>query len=73
MGAGRETAPYSYADRGRRMADSQAKAEWNKNNTEFIGLKLNKRTDAEILAKLATVPSKQGYIKQLIRADIADK
>ncbi len=34
-------------------------------------MKLNNNTDAAILAKLATVPSKQGYIKDLIRADIA--
>lgn len=53
------------------MADSQAKTVWDKNHTAFIGLKLNKNTDAEILAKLASVASKQGYIKQLIRADIA--
>lgn len=53
------------------MADSQAKAEWNRKHTAFIGLKLNKNTDAEILEKLATVPSKQGYIKNLIRADIS--
>lgn len=34
-------------------------------------MNLNHNTDAEILAKLASVPSKQGYIKQLIRADLA--
>lgn len=53
------------------MADSQAKTAWDKNHTAFIGLKLNKSTDADILAKLATVPSKQGYIKELIKADIS--
>lgn len=36
-----------------------------------ICLKLNKGTDADVLKRLAEVPSKQGYIKQLIRADIA--
>lgn len=35
-----------------------------------VYLKLNKVTDADILAKLETVPSMQGYIKSLIRADI---
>lgn len=34
-------------------------------------LKLNKGTDADIIAKLDGVPSMQGYIKALIRADIA--
>ena len=53
------------------MSDSHAKTAWDKSNTAFIGLKLNKNTDAAILEKLATVPSKQGYIKQLINADIA--
>lgn len=55
------------------MADSQAKIAWDKSHTAFIGLKLNKNTDAEIIAKLATVPSKQGYIKDLIKADISKK
>jgi acyl carrier protein len=53
------------------MADSQAKAQWDSANTTRIVMKLNNHTDAEILAKLAAVESKQGYIKQLIRADIA--
>ena len=34
-------------------------------------MKLNKNTDADILAKLDAVGNKQGYIKSLIRADIA--
>ena len=33
-------------------------------------LKLNKHTDPDIIAKLETVPSMQGYIKRLIREDI---
>lgn len=36
-----------------------------------VYLKLNKVTDADILAKLDQVESKQGYIKELIRADIS--
>lgn len=35
------------------------------------GLKLNLETDSDVIAKLATVDSMQGYIKQLIREDIA--
>lgn len=34
-------------------------------------LKLNKTTDADILARLEGVENKQGYVKALIRADIA--
>lgn len=55
------------------QADSQAKIAWDAAHTTQIRLKLNRNTDAEILAKLAAVPSKQGYIKELIKADIAKK
>lgn len=33
-------------------------------------LKLNLDIDSDIIQKLSSVPSMQGYIKQLIRADI---
>lgn len=33
-------------------------------------VKFHKEYDADLLKKLETVPSKQGYIKQLIRDDI---
>ncbi len=36
----------------------------------FYRMKLNNGTDADIIKKLSTVPSIQGYIKQLIRNDI---
>lgn len=44
---------------------------WVAEHTTRIVMNLNHNTDIEILEKLATVPSKQGYIKNLIRADIA--
>ena len=34
-------------------------------------MKLNLTIDADIIEKLTSVPSMQGYIKELIRADIA--
>ena len=40
-------------------------------NCTFYHLKLNNKTDADVIAKLATVPSKQDYIRQLIRKDLA--
>lgn len=52
------------------MADSQAKRDWMKANTTIITMKLNHRTDADIIEQLTTVDNKNGYIKQLIRADI---
>lgn len=52
--------------------DSNLKAitKFTKEKTVSVNLRLNKNTDADIIAKLETVPSKMGYIKQLIRADM---
>lgn len=44
---------------------------WDAEHTTRITLKLNNRTDADILAYLARQDSKQGRIKELIREDIA--
>lgn len=53
--------------------DSNLRAitKFTKEKTVSVNLRLNKNTDADIIAKLETVPSKMGYIKELIRADIA--
>lgn len=48
-----------------------AQEKYDKVNTVRMALKLNKNTDADILKKLDEVESKQGYIKELIRRDIA--
>lgn len=48
------------------MADSQAKLEWMKQNTTFIGLKLNNKTDSDILGALDG-KQKQTELKRLIR------
>lgn len=53
------------------MADSQAKRDWIKTNTTTVTMKLNHRTDADIIEQLTNVDNRSGYIKQLIRADIA--
>lgn len=45
-------------------------AKYDKANTKSVVLKLNKKTDADILDKLGKVDNKQGYIKGLIRQDI---
>ena len=52
--------------------DSNLRAitKFTKEKTVCVNLRLNKNTDADIIAKLETVPSKMGYIKELIRADI---
>lgn len=51
-------------------AQIRASEKYDRANTIRISLKLNRTTDAEILAKLDSVESKQGYIKALILADI---
>lgn len=52
--------------------EAQLKAirKYDDNNTVQIKMKLNTRIDADILEKLESVPSKQTYIKSLIREDI---
>ena len=44
---------------------------YDKANTKQVKFKFNLKTDADILDYLADKPNIQGYIKQLIRADIA--
>ena len=36
----------------------------------LCGLKLNLKTERQIIEKLKSVPNKQGYIKNLIKKDI---
>lgn len=52
-------------------AQLRAQAKYDKANRESQIIKLNRKTDSDIIAHLATVGNKQGYIKALIRADIA--
>lgn len=52
------------------MPDSSAKRAWTAENTTFIGLKLNNRTDADILAALEG-KQKQTEIKRLVRIGLA--
>lgn len=51
-------------------AQARANAKYNATHTTGIHLKLNLKTDADVIERLNEVPSKQGYIKALIRADI---
>lgn len=48
---------------------SEAKIRWDRENTVVVTMKLNKKTDADIIEKLDSVDNKQGYIKRLIRED----
>lgn len=49
---------------------SKASAKYNKENTTQLLIRLNKKTDADIIAHLSDQDSKQGYIKELIRYDM---
>lgn len=49
---------------------SERQARYDKTHTTMVVLKLNNQHDADILEKLKQVPSKQGYIKELIRKDL---
>lgn len=44
---------------------------YDRKNCVNFGLKLNRKTDAEIIEKLQSQKNRQGYIKELIRRDIA--
>ena len=52
-------------------AQLRAQDKYDKANTVQIKLKLNKKTDADIIAWLYNNENKQGYIKSLIRADMS--
>jgi hypothetical protein len=52
-------------------AQLKATAKYQKKNTRMFTLRLNLNTDMDIINKLEQVENKQGYIKQLIRTDIA--
>lgn len=54
-------------------AQKKAKAKYDRGNTKQIILKLNLKTDKDILDLLQSVGNKQGYIKDLIRKDICYK
>lgn len=52
-------------------AQKRASKRYNDANTVQVAIRLNKVTDADVIARLMEAPSKAGYIKQLIRRDAA--
>ena len=52
-------------------AQKRAQAKYDAENTRQIRLKLNTKTDADILDRFAECGNIQGYIKRLVRDDIA--
>lgn len=51
-------------------AKRKTNAKFDRENTKSVTMKLNKRTDADILEYLQKQPNIQGYLKSLIREDM---
>lgn len=51
-------------------AQLRAQEKYDKDNTVQVKLKLNKKTDADIIRYLSNCDNKQGVIKALIRLEI---
>lgn len=47
--------------------------DWCREHTTQFKLRLNNKTDADIIEFLKSLPNKQGYLKELIRKDIESK
>lgn len=54
-------------------AHNRATAKYDAENVKKVTFKFNLKTDADILKHLETIGNKQGYIKDLIRADMKKK
>ena len=52
-------------------ARSEIQAKYDKTHCKYFSFKMHLENDADVIEKLSSVPSMQGYIKQLIREDIA--
>lgn len=55
------------------QAQIDASNKFNKENTLCVLLRLNFSTDRDVIQKLESVPSKMGYIKELIRKDMKNE
>lgn len=53
------------------MGETETRKKYERENTQQIRLKLNRKTDGDILGFLFSLDNKQGYIKRLIREDMA--
>lgn len=51
----------------KKMADSEAKKKWIKENATNVAIRLMLKTDSDIIDHLAKYPSKSGEIKRLLR------
>lgn len=51
-------------------AQLRAQAKYDARETVQFKMKLNKKTDADVIQRLEEQPNKQGYVKRLIREDM---
>ena len=51
-------------------AQKRAVRKYQEEHTQQLLLRLNRRTDADVISRLEAQPSKAGYIKQLVREDM---
>ena len=58
--------------KGRAYMETEARKKWTKENTVFIGVKLQKSTDADIIKFLEDKPN-QPTIKAALRRMISDQ
>ena len=49
---------------------SEIQWKYDRANTTRVSIKLNNKTDEDIIQYLASLENKQGYIKELIREDM---
>lgn len=54
----------------KKAAHVQASIKYNAKNVKQIKINLNRKTDADIIERLAGSGNMQGYIKDLIRKDM---
>lgn len=54
-------------------AQKKANAKYDSANTKQVKMKLNLKSDQDILTRLAEEPNLQGYVKELIREDIKSR
>lgn len=55
------------------QAQREAVARYDSENTMQIKMKLNRKTDADIIEWLNSQDNRQGYLKALIRKDIKSR
>lgn len=56
-----------------RQCQIEAASRYNKKNTQTLNVRLNNKTDADIIREIELHSSKAAYIKELIRKDIERK